>query len=189
MDVAEALQTRRTVHQFRAQPLPDGALERALSAALQAPNHRLTEPWRFVRVGPHTRQLLLELGVALATGGGSWSSLGAAARGRLEATVLNPAELLVVSKVLHADLAIRQEDFAAVACAMQNMSLSLWSEGVGSKWSTEALTEHPRVHEALAIDAEKERVVGFFWAGLAALPEPVKPRRRKPIEQVLRVLP
>jgi nitroreductase len=188
MDVREALRTRRTVHQFRAGSLPDGALERALEAALQAPNHRLTEPWRFVRVGPETRHALLELGIALATGG-SWSTLGPAAQARLEATVLNPAELLVVSQVLHAELAVRQEDFAAVACAVQNMSLSLWSEGIGSKWSTEALTEHPRVHAALGIDPERERIVGFFWAGLAAQPEPSKPRRRKSIEHVLRVLP
>ncbi|HTV23138.1 MAG TPA: nitroreductase [Polyangiaceae bacterium] len=187
MDIAEALRGRRTVHQFRAQPLPPGALDRALHAAVEAPNHHLTEPWRFVHAGVETRQRLLDLGIEIATGG-IWSGLSAAARAQLEVTVIHPAELLVVSQVL-ARLETRHEDFAAVACAVYGMSLSLWAEGIGSKWSTGGVTDHPRVYETLGIDAEKERIVGFFWIGIAARPELEKPRRRKPLAQVVRRLP
>ena len=41
----------------------------------------------------------------------------------------------------------------------------------------------------LGIDAERERIVGFFWIGHAARPELAKPRRRKALEQVFRQLP
>ena len=52
----ELLCARRTIHQYRECPLPEGALERAIEAAVTAPNHRLTEPWRFVRTGLATRR-------------------------------------------------------------------------------------------------------------------------------------
>lgn len=188
MDVAQALRARRTVHQFRAQPLPPGALERALAAAVEAPNHHLTEPWRFLHAGAETRQRLLDLGVEIATGG-SWSALSAAARAQLELTVIHPAELIIVCQVLAERLETRHEDFAAVACAVYGMSLSLWAEGIGSKWSTGGVTEHPRVYDALGLDPERERIVGFFWIGYPARPELEKPRRRKALEQVVRRLP
>jgi nitroreductase len=188
MDVEKALRERRTVHQFRAGELPRGALERALAAAIQAPNHHLSEPWRFTRAGAQTRQRLLDLGIEIATGG-TWSTLSAAARAQLELTVIHPAELIVVSQVLSTRLDARHEDFAAVACAVYGMSLSLWAEGVGSKWSTGGVTEHPRVHEALGIDAEHERIVGFFWIGHSARPDLAKPQRRKALAQVFRQLP
>jgi nitroreductase len=188
MDIVQALRERRTVHRFRAQPLPEGALERALAAAIEAPNHHLTEPWRFLRVGSETRRGLLELGIELRTGG-TWSALGAAARAQLEASVIHPAELVVVSQVLADQPVTRQEDSAAVACAVYGMSLSLWGEGIGSKWDTGGVTDHPRMYEALGIDAEHETIVGFLWIGYAAQPEPEKPRRRKPLDRILRRLP
>lgn len=188
MDITQVLRQRRTVHQFRAGALPLGALERAVAAAIEAPNHRLTEPWRFTRVGAETRQRLLDLGIEIATGG-TWSDLSAAARAQLELTVIHPAELVVVSQVLSPRLDVRHEDFAAVACAVYGMSLSLWADGVGCKWATGGVTEHPRVYEALGIDAEGERIAGFLWIGLAARTDAEKPRRRKPLEQVLRLLP
>ena len=67
MHVHEAIRARRTIHSYRAEPLPEGAVERALEAAVMAPNHRLTFPWRFVRVGGETRSLLAELAVRLQT--------------------------------------------------------------------------------------------------------------------------
>lgn len=188
MDLAQALRERRTVHQFRAQPLPLGALDRALAAAVEAPNHHLTEPWRFLHVGAETRQRLLHLGIEIATGG-SWETLSAAARAHLEVTVIHPAELIVLSQTLAARLDTRNEDFAAVACAVYGMSLSLWSEGIGTKWSTGGVTDHPRMYQALGVDAERERIVGFFWIGFAARPELDKPRRRKSLEQVVFRLP
>ena len=188
MDVAQALRERRTVHRFRPQALPDGALERALAAAIEAPNHHLTEPWRFVHAGRETRQRLLALGIELSAAG-TWSTLSAAARAQLEATVIHPAELVIVSQRLADRLVTREEDAAAVACAVYGMSLSLWAEGIGSKWSSGGLTGHPRVYEALGIDADRERIVGFFWIGYAEQPELEKPRRRQPLAQIVRRLP
>ena len=47
MSVYEALYRRRMAWQFEDDPVPREAVDRMLEAAVWAPNHRLTEPWRF----------------------------------------------------------------------------------------------------------------------------------------------
>ena len=60
MDVFEAIYTRRTIARFRPEPLPREELLTVLAAGVWAPNHHLTEPWRFVILGPEARQQLAE---------------------------------------------------------------------------------------------------------------------------------
>jgi nitroreductase len=186
--IHDIIRQRRTVHEYADRPLPEGLLARALETALSAPNHGLTEPWRFVRVGPETRRLLIGIGVELATKSGR-EPLSALAQARLIKTVINPAELVVVSQVLDADASVREEDYAAVACAIQNLMLALWAEGVGSKWSTEDVMSHPRVYSALGLQPAEQRIVGLLWIGYAARDDLPKARRRKSLSHVLRVLP
>ena len=45
--VYEALYRRRMAWDFKDQSVPKDALDRMLDTAVWAPNHRLTEPWRF----------------------------------------------------------------------------------------------------------------------------------------------
>lgn len=185
MTLQELIADRRTVHDYRPEPLPDGAVERAVTAAMAAPNHRMTEPWRFVRVGPEARGVLVGISADLK---GGLAPLGDSAVQKLKAKMLNPAELLVVCQVRNAKPDVAREDYAAVACAVQNAMLSFWSEGLGSKWSTGAVTTDARTYAALGVDAELEEIVGFLWAGQAALDVP-KPRRRRALSDVLRSVP
>ena len=76
-----------------------------------------------------------------------------------------------------------------VACAVQNAMLSFWSEGLGSKWSTGAVTTDERTYATLAIDSGTEEIVGFLWAGHAAREDLPKPRRRRSMEEILRSVP
>jgi nitroreductase len=185
MDVHEALRTRRTVHAYTRDPVPEAAIERGLEAALHAPNHRLTCPWRFVRVGRRTRSGLAELAVRLQTG--KSGPLPAEAEAKVRAKILDPHELIVVSVVRDADPMIAREDYAAAACAIQNLHLSLWAEGIASKWGTGAPTRHPDGYALFGIDPVLEEIVGFVWVGIAAK-IPAKPER-PPLAQLCRSLP
>jgi nitroreductase len=187
-DVRRVILERRTVHDYSDQPIPEGALERALEAAAAAPNHRMTEPWRFTRVGRNGREGLARISIDLKTDGGK-HPLNAAGEAKSRDKILKPAELLVVSQVLDADPEVAQEDYAAIACAVQNIFLSLTAEGIGSKWSTGGVTTDPRTYALLDIDPAKERIIGFIWIGYSAVENPPKSRRRKSLSDIYRQLP
>lgn len=189
MDLYDALTTRTTVNQYRPDPLPDGAIERSLIAAVAAPNHRMTQPWRFTRVGPDARRDLADIGVACKRAkaeykGEPWDQRQAE---KAYAKLMDAPELVVVSQVLDPRPDVAEEDYAAVACAIQNLQLSLWAEGIGSKWSSGGVTTAPEVYQRLNIDPSAERIVGFVWAGYAAASSPPRKPQRKPVDAVCRV--
>nr|MBX2797683.1 nitroreductase [Myxococcales bacterium] len=165
MDLHQALITRRTVQRFVPGAVPDDVMDRALTAATFAPNHKLTWPWRFTLPGGEAREALCALNLKLKSAQRSPTPELARA---LRAKMLDPDRLLVVRQVLAGDPGREQEDYATCACAIQNLSLSLHADGFHSKWSTGKVTTHPRTYEILRIDATQERIVGFVWIGHAA---------------------
>jgi len=186
MNVRETILTRTTVHEYAPEPIPDGCVERAVETALTAPNHRMTEPWRFVRPTREAREALVAISQRLKSeklNGPLPEKVAAAVREKM----MNPAELLVIVRVRDPDNEVAREDYAAVACAVQNAALSLWSEGVGSKWSTGAVTRDAQTYQRLSVDPEREEIVGFFWIGMPSS-SPRKPRRKLEVEDVVRTV-
>lgn len=191
MNLPELIRTRRTVHAYEAdRPLPEGALERALEAAHWAPNHRFTYPWRFTLVGPETRARLVPIAAeAKARKQGKTLTPEESARlqAKVQAKVLNPSALIVLRQVLHDDPGTREEDYASLACAAQNAMLSLWAEGIGTKWSSGGVTCDPATYALLGVDPGRERIVGFLWAGYPA--KAPSPPARPPLEEHVQSLP
>src|SRR5688572_27134006 len=173
MDLHEALRSRRTIQRFVSGPIPEGALERALEAAVLAPNHKLTFPWRFTLPGPSTRQALYEVGLRLRI---AKKGTGPEVQAHVRATMLDPAHLVVVSQVIDAEPIRAQEDYASCATAVLNLMLSLHGEGVGSMWGTGRIVRDPETLAVLALDPVKERIVAFVWVGRPAI-VPQTPRR------------
>lgn len=196
----DLLLNRRTVHRFRSEPIPDGAVTRAIDAAIAAPNHKLSNPWRFIRVGPQTRDRITDRYVALKQQ--SKGSLSDDQITKYRNKVGDPPELVVPTQHLAADAFRRREDYAACACAIQNLMLSLWSEGIASKWTTGSITRDPETYGFLDLEkpipAEQmnktpdageavqgmERILGFIWIGYPREDhaELDKPARRPPEE-------
>jgi hypothetical protein len=172
-NLEELIADRRTVHDYRPEPLPEGALERGLGLALAGPNHRMTEPWRFVRVGPEGRQALVDISAELKRGPDG-APLAGSSLDKLRNKMLSPAELIVVCQVKSDDPEVSREDYA---------------EGIGSKWSTGAVTTDERTYQRLGIDPASEEIVGFLWVGYGARKDAPKPRRRRSLADVLRSVP
>lgn len=185
--VGSVMAERTTVHDYLPQDIDAAALTRALQAALSAPNHRMTEPWRFVVVGRASREGLLEISLALKAKKIS-GELDPSTVQSVRAKMINPAQLIVATQVLASKPDVAREDYAALACAIQNIMLSLHADGIGSKWSTGDVTHDPRTYQHLGIDSAREEIVGFIWVGVAAKP-PVKVARKYSLEQVVRYLP
>ena len=93
---------------------------------------------------------------------------------------------LVVTCRISTDAFLMEEDYAACCCAVQNLMLALWSEGIATKWSTGDLTRHPRFAELAGFDPAQERVVGLIWYGR---PVTLPTQTRRPVADVVRQRP
>ncbi len=184
MDLHEALRTRRTIQRFAPGPIPAGALDRALEAALLAPNHKLTYPWRFALPGPVTREALFQVGLRLRI---AKKGTGPEVEAHVRTTMLVPAHVVVVSQVIAPDPIRAQEDYAACTNAVLTMMLSLHADGVGSMWGTGRIVRDQETFTVLGLDSTKERIVAFVWIGRPAI-VPQTPRRPA-LADVVRTLP
>jgi nitroreductase len=156
------------------------AVRAAIEVARWAPNHRLTEPWRFYLLGPATLRLVVDLAVELDVAK-KGERAGPIRRARLEAI----PGMLVLTSARSDDPLLEREDYAACCCAAQNLMLYLWGKGIGVKWTTGGITRQPRFYELLGIDSVKESVVGLFWYGV---PKVVPTQKRRPVEEIVTVL-
>lgn len=179
--VAELIRSRRTVTKFQPQFPPRELLLQAIELARWAPNHKHTEPWRFHLLGPECQARIVELNTKLVAE--AKGSDAAEAKRRSWSTVPG---WLAVTCVIDEDPFRAEEDYAACCCAVQNLLLYLWSEGVGTKWSTGPVTRHPEFFRMLNADPAAERCVGVIWYGY---PESVPESRRKPVTEIVAELP
>lgn len=162
MDVLDAIRTRRTVKQYRPEPVARDVLERILEVARWAPNHRQTEPWRFRVLGANAQSRL-----KVAAGGG--------------AEKLERAPTLVVASFAPSVLPLHaHEDEQAAACAVYAVLLAARAEGLASYWRTPGVLRTPEGRTAVGIP-EQEQVLGLLHFGEpeGELPEPPE---RGPLE-------
>ena len=180
-DFAEVLRGRRTINLYLQTPVPEKLVEEALEAATWAPNHHVTEPWRFILPGSQTVDRILDL----------CREMVAAAKGaelsehKRQSWSEKPGWLIVTCKRSEDELRQR-EDYAACSAAVQNFMLYLWKAGVGSKWTTGAITRDRRFAEILGIDLGTEFVVGMIWFGY---PKVTPSQSRKELSATLTRLP
>lgn len=189
MNLWEAIRSRRTIYKFEDREVPEAALSRALEAACWAPNHKRTEPWRFVVVGPETRARLGAVAARLAVAKAGDVSSDERERQVQRATAkLTDLPCLVVMTTAKSpsDPLREKEDYAACACAAQNLQLSLWAEGIGCQWGTGGPTRDDESYAILGIDKQAEEIIGFFKVGY---PKEVPSIGRRPLDDVVTRLP
>jgi nitroreductase len=164
MDVETAIRTRRTHKAYRRERVSREVLEELFELARFAPNHNLTNPWRFRVIGPRT---LERLKVA--------AGLEAAAK-------LDRAPTLVVcSCALGGDPIQDEEDLHATACAAYIVLLAAHARGLAGYWRTPDVLRTEAGREAVGIP-DDERFVGLLHLG-----RPIQEQRtpeREPVGQV-----
>ena len=162
METTEAIFKRRTAHLFETKKVNEIIIENAIKAANQAPCHKLTFPWRFYSVKSETRTQILDLAISIKFKG---KRIDKNSENILYKKYKNPSHLLIASQIINDDKLIKKEDYAACSCAIQNLSISLTSEGICSKWSTGSITRDPKLYEITKINSIKEEIIGFIWIG------------------------
>jgi nitroreductase len=165
MDLVEAIRGRRTHKSFDAQPVPRETLEELFDLARFAPNHHLTQPWRFRVLGPESLARLKE------------------AAAPAEAPKLDRAPTLVVASVrLTGAQQQDEEDICATAAAIYAVLLGAHARGLASYWRTPAVLRTREGREAIGIP-DGERVLGLIHLGRPLTQPPLK--EREPVRRVL----
>mgnify|MGYP001362333034 FL=1 len=181
LDLAALIRSRRSIDLFQPEPVGTEALREAIELARWAPNHRLTNPWRFYLLGPATAEAVARCAAAFEAEK-KGERAGELRYARFKAIPGN----FVVTSPRSEDELLEREDYAACCCAIQNLMLYMWQRGIGVKWTTGGITRDQRLYDVLGIDSKAERIVGFFWYGR---PQVVPTRERKPVADILVELP
>jgi len=154
MDVEEAILGRRTHKAYGADPVERATLDELFELARWAPNHNLTNPWRFRVIGPGA---LIELKNAA---------------GRETAAKLDRAPTLVAaSSVQSGDPVQDEEDAWAAACAVYILLLAAHARGLAGYWRTPEVLRTEAGRAAAGVPAG-ERVLGLIHLG--------RPRQDRP---------
>jgi nitroreductase len=162
-----AVRSRRTHKAFGREPVPPETLEQLFELARWAPNHHLTQPWRFRVVGPHA---LAALKAATDDGG----------------VKLERAPTLIVASVVQQDDPVAdQEDLCAAACACFIVLTAAHVRGLAGYWRTPAVLRTEAGRKAVDVP-NGERVLGLLHLGPPA--RGPQPPARLPVSEFVRYL-
>lgn len=65
-----------------------------------------------------------------------------------------------------------------VCCAVQNLCLSLHSQGIGTKWTTGPVNFSKEFADAVGFAMDEEYTVGTIWFG-SAIQQPSTPKKKE----------
>jgi nitroreductase len=172
MELEYAIRTRRTHKAFAPEPVAQDVLERLFELARWAPNHHLTNPWRFRVLGPGTVARLKQIAEGTTPGSG----------GKLD----RAPTLVVASVEQRGDAVQQQEDLLAGAVAAYLVLLGAHGAGLAGYWRTVPFLDAAAGREVLELDTAETPI------GLLHLGRPRQEQRvpeRAPISAFVRYLP
>jgi nitroreductase len=167
-EVGRLVRSRRTHKAFGREPVPRETLEQLLELARWAPNHHLTEPWRFRVLGPE-----------------SFERLSAAGEPSERSKLSRSPVIVVASATQTGDDYQDEEDALATACAVYIVLLAAHDRGLASYWRTPPLLETPEGRAAVGLGAD-ERFVALIHLG-RPLTQP-NAKERKPTSEYVEFL-
>jgi nitroreductase len=148
MELEQAIRTRRTHKAYAAAPVDRETLTELLELARWAPNHHLTNPWRFRVLGPDAL--------------GALKAADPEAAGKLD----RAPTMVAVTSQRGEDPLQDEEDLCATACAAYVVLLAAHGRGLAGYWRTPRVLRTDRGRAALGI-GPGEHVVGLLHLGKA----------------------
>jgi nitroreductase len=181
LDVIHAIKTRQSVGRVRHDPVPEHLVERILESAVHAPNHRITEPWRFhVFEGKGRGELArarAETARLMAESEGEHEEMAAGRISRERKKAFRAPVIIAVISAAGRDEVETLENYAACAAAVQNMQLTAHSLGLASIWRTGPVAYHEHMRRFFGLE-DGDRIVAYLYLGYPDMGE--RPRRRSP---------
>lgn len=186
MHISDAIAARRSIKRFTPREVTRADVEALLAAATTAPNHKLTNPWRFYVLGPEARYAY---GLALGERKARKIEDPARAAQTRETVAAEHRALpgMIAVAVVDSDNAeTREEDYAAAMMAIQNLSLAALARGLGTHIKTGAIMADPAARAAAGV-RDGERIIAVVNVGEPA--EVPAPKARTAAADVTTWLP
>jgi nitroreductase len=168
MHVLEAIRTRRSIGKTTDQLPTREQIEQILEAATFAPNHHVTNPWRFVVIAGDERG---EFGRVSAQSKLRRMAAGGRSIEGEEAKLIAKAyraPVIIALVVEPGPTAVEIEEIEAGAAAAQNMCLAAHAMGMCTVWRTGDAAYDPDVVRWLGF-AEGTTIIGFIYLGFPAI--------------------
>lgn len=167
MDLWEAMRERRSIGVVKPEMPPREYIEKMLEAATWAPNHFLTQPWRFFVLTGDARTRLGEAMAAIAAARMDDPQDPEAQR-KLERqrqnTLRAPVLIAVAASPSDQQRVVLQEEIEAVACAVQNMLLAAHGLGLGAIWRTGDVAYEPELKQFFGLGTN-DQLLGIVYVG------------------------
>lgn len=185
MDAITAINQRTSVRRFRLDPVPRDVVERLLECAIRAPNHKLTEPWRFAVLTGDARERYAEIRARhrLKRYTNPLSPEAVAGADKVRRESLETPVYLIVMAAVSPDEITREEDYAATMMAVANLMIAAESLGLGTYLKSGGVMRDPELIKLAGVP-ETYRIVGLVSLGYPTELEP--PHRRKPAAELTR---
>lgn len=154
-------------------------IEQLLENANWAPNHKKTEPWRFIVFEGKGKERLADYLLSYykkQTPAEEWSDIKMK---KIHSKPIVSSHVIAICMQRDSEMRLAEwEEIAAVSCAVQNMWLTASDMGLATYWSSPSSIQN--AHSFLQLE-EGQRCLGLFYIGM---PKPEAPRSssRRPIE-------
>lgn len=181
----DIIQHRRSVKTGLFKPnesIPDEVIQHALINATWAPNHGKTEPWYFiVYTGEGIKKLCdFQSELYKAESGDKFNQ---AKYQKLREDYQRASHVIAICMKREGFSKIPEsEDMCAVACAVQNLALSLHAYGYGGYWTTGGITYYNSAKSFFAL-GEQDKLMGFYLCGVPSS-MPAAAQRKPLIDKV-----
>jgi len=171
MDTLEAIATRRSNRRFKADPIPQDALDTILNAAIMAPSGKNRQPWRFVVVREDKRgEMVAQMRAGIAKFKDRGENIGSAEG---TAAVMEQAPVTVFifnteGKHPWLDRTIQESvwdmvNIQSIGAAIQNICLAARALGLGSLWIADVLFAYEELEAWLGQDTEMVAAVSLGY--------------------------
>jgi nitroreductase len=177
MDAHAAIAARTSTRAFADRPVSRAVLERLLAAAVRAPNHKLTEPWRFAVLQGASAAKFAELRRAHRATRFPDPAAPEAAKAidKTYREALGTPVFVVVMCAVSDDAVRREEDYASTMMAAQNLLIAATADGLGSYLRTGGMLDDAAVKELVQLPPG-HRLVAVISLGYPAGPREPKKR-------------
>lgn len=179
----ELARNRRSVFPKQFVPgkqIPKEIIEQILINATWAPNHGQTEPWQFNVYSGEGLQTFAKIQSEIYKEKSGEKFMQSQFE-KLQQTPLLASHIISIGMKRTTTKRIPEiEDIEAVACAVQNMYLSVAAYGLGGYWTTGGITYYENVQHYFGL-GEEDKLLGFFYIGCVETPSPSA--KRKPLEE------